>query len=488
MGLIPLSTRPSHPPSIATALLVAAALAVVSAPLRAQDFSQPDSEPAPQAALVQKANAALATGDLPAALKILTTLNTQTPNNSQVLYDLGLTLEALADTSPTSASGTPPTVPQPATCNLQPATPESCYRAAIAADPNFAPPHAALGLLLARANRSAEARTELLAATTLPSAEPALKARAFRALARLDLNGKALPGGPDNSPPNLAPASDELLAAIKLTSEQPADVLLSAEVAEAAADLPAAESAYRRFLALTPDDPEATAALAHILLAERHPADAEALLAPALALAPGNPSFTAQLAEAYLASGDPTKTAQAVPLVEALHTKNPANPNITRLLARVYVETGHLDQADPLYASLLAAQAAHPDPTLLDDRAEVLLRLHRPGEAESLLKQAVANRAAFPTPTAFADAATHLAFAASEIDDPRMTLQALALRATVQQPSPSSLYLEATANDALHQTSKAVQLYKQFLAAAGEDFPDEESQARQRLAALESRK
>jgi hypothetical protein len=158
------------------------------------------------------------------------------------------------------------------------------------------------------------------------------------------------------------------------------------------------------------------------------------------------------------------------------------------LLARVYVETGHPEQADPLYATLIDAQTAHPDPTLLDDRAEALLRLHRPAEAEKLLKQAVANPAAFPTPAEFADAATHLAFAAAEIDDPRMTLQALTLRATVQPPSPSSLFLEATANDALHQSSKAVELYKQFLAAASGSLPDQESQARQRLAALESRK
>jgi len=67
-------------------------------------------------------------------------------------------------------------------------------------------------------------------------------------------------------------------------------------------------------------------------------------------------------------------------------------------------------------------------------------------------------------------------------------LQALALRATVQPPSPSSLYLEATANDALHQSTQAVEFYKQFLAAAAGKFPDQESQARQRLAVLQPAK
>jgi tetratricopeptide (TPR) repeat protein len=450
-------------------LAVALGILLASA-LHAQDFSHPDTRPDPLATPIQQANDALAASDFPTALKILTNLNTQTPNNPQVLYDLGLTLEALDSPAPIADNAL---------------TPEACYRHAIAASPAFPAPHVALGLLLARTGRAAEARTQLTAAITLPDTGSALKARAFRALARLDLNGD-----PASSPANLAAASDALLTAIRLTSELPEDILLSAEIAEASADLPGAERSYRRYLALPEGaaDPQAIASLAHVLLAQHHPAEAEALLTPALAQSPGNPSFTAQLAEAWIDSGDAAKTAQAVPLVESLHAKIPGDPNVTRLLARVYVETGHPDQADPLYASLLTAQADHPDPTLLDDRAEALLRLHRPAEAEKLLKQAIANPAAFPTAAALGDAATHLAFAAAEIDDPRGTLQALALRATVQPPSPSSLFLEATANDVLHQNTRAVELYKKFLAVAGGDFPDQESQARQRLAALEHAK
>jgi Tfp pilus assembly protein PilF len=443
--------------------------------LCAQDFSHPDTRPAPDTALVQQANDALAASDFPAALKILTSIDTHSPGNPQVLYDLGLTLEAL-QSSPSAPAASP------ANPDAKSPTAESFYRKAIDADPLFPAPHVALGLLLARTGHPAEARTQLATATTLPNVEPALKARALRALARLDLN----PPSELSTPPNPTAASTELLAALSLTPEQPADILLSAEIAEAAADLPAAEQAYRRYLALQENagNPQATAALAHILLAEHHPADAEALLAPALARSPGDPSFTAQLAQAYLDSGEDAKIAQATPLVEALHARLLGNASITRLLARVYLETGHPDQAETLYASLIAAQAAHPDPTLLDDRAEALLRLHRPAEAEKLLKQAVADPSAFPSPAAFGDAATHLAFAAAEIDDPRITLQALALRAKVQQPSPSSLFLQATANDDLHQTAQAVGLYRQFLAVAKGTLPDQESQARQRLAAL----
>jgi Flp pilus assembly protein TadD len=448
------------------------AIFLFTANLAAQDFSQPGSEPAPQAALIQQANDALAASDFAAALKILTGLNTQTPNNPQVLYDLGLTLEALAPAAlePTSLAANNE---QRAT-NNEP-TAESCYRQSIAANPLFPPPHVALGLLLARTARPAEARGELLTATQLPDIAPALKARAFRALARLDLQ---------STPPNPTAASADLLAALNLTPEAPEDILLSAAIAEFAADLPAAEGSYRRYLALVPQDPQAVAALAHVLLAQRRPADAEALLTHALAAHPADPALTALLARADLASGDPAKVALAAPLLEKLHAANPQDANITRLLARVYLDTDAPDRADPLYAALIAAQSAHPDPTLLVDRAEALLRLHRPGAAETLLKQATANPAAFPTPADFADAATHLAFAAAEIDDPRTTLQALVLRATVLPPSPPTLFLQASANDALHQIAKAIDLYRQFLAAAGTDYPDQAAQARQRLVAL----
>jgi cytochrome c-type biogenesis protein CcmH/NrfG len=454
-----------------TVLLLAALLAAPA--LAAQDFSHPDSEPAPEAALIQQANDALAASDFAAAFKILNGLNTQTPNNPQVLYDLGLTLEALA-----------PETPNPTAPDSKPLTAESCYRQSISANPLFAAPHVALGLLLARTARPAEARSELLTATQLPDIAPALKARALRALARLDQQA---------TPPNRTAASAELLAALNLTPEAPEDIVLAAEIAESTSDLPAAERAYRRYLVLPEEtgDPQAIAALAHVLLAERRPADAEALLTPALAAHPSDPTLTALVARADLASDDPAKTAQAVPLLEKLHAANPQDANITRLLARVYLDTDHPDQADPLYAALISAQSHagnNPDPTLLDDRAETLLRLHRPGAAETLLKQAVANAAAFPTRAALADAATHLAFAAAEIDDPRTTLQALALRATVLPPSPSTLFLEAMANDTLHRNARAIDLYRQFLAAAGTDYPDQAAQARQRLAALAPRK
>jgi tetratricopeptide (TPR) repeat protein len=450
------------------------ALFVLAPALLAQDFSQTQTRPARQAVLIEQANDALAKGDYPAALKLLTDLNAQLPNDPHILYNLGFTLEAL-NSSQSDLN--------------QIATAAADYRSAIKSSPGFLDPHVALGLLLARTGHPDEAKAELIAAINLPippdsGDAPALKARACRALARLYESA---------SPPNLPAASDALLAAIKLTPETPDDILFAAELAEAAADLPAAEKAYRRYLALPANasNPTATASLAHVLLAENHPAEVESLLTSALAAHPADPTLTAQLAQTYLSSGDPAKISQAIPLAESLHVAHSDDPAIARLLARLYVETGHSDRAEPLYATLISAQSqngSQPDPTLVDDRAEALIRLHRPGEAERILKQATANPAAFPNPAALGEAATHLAFAAAEIDDPKMTLQALSLRATVLPPSPSTLFLEATANEMLHQTRQAVDLYKKFLAEASGKFPDQELQARQRLAALQAKK
>ncbi len=472
------------PSSVLAALLLVLPLSPATLP--AQDFSHPAAQaaqPSPQTPLIQQANDALSNGDYAGALKILTTLNAQLPNNPQVLYDLGLALDALSDT-PASSSASAPAAPASSSSGPSaPNTAEAAYRAAIAADANFAQPHVALGLLLARNGQPADARREFNAALALPNLPPALNARAQRALARLELAGD--PG--HSLPANPTAASADLLAALQLTSEEPEDILLSAEIAEATPDPPTAEAAYRRYLALSPNDPTATAGLAHVLLVQHKTADAEAVLVPAHDADPANPAFTAQLAQAWLDSGDSAKAARALPLIESLHTANPNNPAVTRLLARVYVETGHPDQAGPLYASLVSGQLS-PDPTLVTDYADLLIRQHRPAEAEKLLKQALAKPRSYPTPADLADAALHLAFAAQDIDDPRTTLQALALSATVQPPSPSALFLEATADEALHQSSQAYEAYKKFLAVSAGKYPVQESQARQRLALLQHAK
>jgi predicted Zn-dependent protease len=442
---------------LAVPLVIFSTLLLVARPAQAQlpagttDATQPKAQK--QDPLLTQANEALDKHDYPTALKLLTTLTEKSPNDAHLLYDLAFTQDDLAETPAQTTAA------------------ETTYRRAIAADPTYFDPHLALGLLLARSGKLALAHTELLQATTLTTDNPALKARAYRALARIDQTT------------NPAAASDELLQALKISPETPDDILLSGELAEASGDTAAAEAAYRRLLAADPQNHDATAALTHLLLHQQKPDQAETLLTAALAKDPDNPTLNAQLASLYDKQG---KSAQALPIVEKLHATHPDDPTVTRLLARLYSHNQQYDQAATLYATLVSNSPQ--DPTLLDDEADVLIRLKRFTEAETLLKRAVANPNAFPTKDALGNAASHLAFAASANSDPLVTLQALSLRATVLANSPSSLFLAATAHDKLHHTKQATDLYKQFLSVANGQFPDEEWEARHRLITLEHMK
>ncbi len=441
------------PALIFSTLLLAATSFAQLPPGTTDTTTQPQAQPDP---LLAQANQALDKQDYPTALKLLTTLTEKSPNDPHLLYDLAFTQDALAQTP------------------AQVTAAETTYRRAIAADPKYFDPHLGLGLLLARTGKFTLARAELLQATALTTGDPLLRARAYRALARIDQAS------------NPATASDELLSALKLSPETPDDVLLSGELAEASGDPAAAEAAYRRVLAVNPLNHDATADLTHLLLHQQKPDQAEALLTAALANDPDNPTLNAQLASLYEKQNKP---AQAIPIVEKLHTVHPADSAITRLLARLYNDNQQYDQAATLYAALVAATPGDsPDPTLLDDYSDTLIRLKKFAEAEALLKRAVADPSAFPSKEDLGNAAGHLAFAASANNDPNGTLQALTLRATVLPNSPSSLFLEATAHDKLHHTKQATDLYKQFLSVANGQFPNEEWEARHRLIALEHMK
>jgi tetratricopeptide (TPR) repeat protein len=439
-------TRHNIPALIFSTLLFASTPSRAQLPAGTTDAAQPQTQQDP---LLTQANEALAKQDYPTAQKLLTTLVAKSPNDPHLLYDLAATQDALDQT----------------------AAAEATYRRAIAADPTYFDPHLALGLLLARNGKLREARAELATAVTLNTPDPALKGRAYRALARID------------QPTRLSDASDELLAALKITPETADDILLTGELAEAAGDPTAAEAAYRRVLAVDPQNQDAAAALTHLLLHQQKPDQAESLLTAALAKDPDNPNLNAQLAGLY---DQQDKTAQALPIAQKLHTANPTDPALTRLLAHLYARNDQYDQAVPLYTALIAANPN--DPTLLDAAADTQIHLHDFAAAEALLKRAIAQPAAFPTPNDYAMAASHLAFAASNNNDPATTLQAIAIRDRLLPQSAATIFLAATAHDKLHQVKQATDLYKQFLSVANGKFPDEEWEARHRLIALEHMK
>ena len=233
------------------------------------------------------------------------------------------------------------------------------YRRAIAADPKSFEAHLSLGLLLARQKKLDEARPELAAATTLDPGEAGLelKARAWRALARIDRSTDP------------AAASNDLLEALKLSPETSEDTLLAAELAEQAGQNDAAETAYRRVLAEDPHSVPANAGLAHLLILRKQYPDAETLLRAALLSAPDDPTLNAQLAAVLTAEDD----ADALPLLQKLHAAHPADPAITRMLAQVLAVAGDYAGSDQLYLQLLAANPQDAD--LLVAHGQNLVRL-----------------------------------------------------------------------------------------------------------------
>ncbi|MGB8028778.1 MAG: tetratricopeptide repeat protein [Terracidiphilus sp.] len=397
--------------------------------------------PPPLPAEVASAESAIAASDWKTAEAKLDVYLAAHPNDARALFDAGYVADAqnrLDDAA-------------------------SFYRRAIAADPNSFEAHISLGLLLARQNQLAEARPELVAATTLDPglADPTLKARAWRALARIDR---------DSDP---AAASNDLLEALKLTPETPSDTLLAATLAEKTGQLEAAAAAYRRVLDKDPDSAPASAGLAHLLILRKDYPGAETLLRAALAKNPDDPTLTAQLAT-VLADQD---KAEALPLLQKLHAAHPTDPAVTRMLAAVLADAGDFAGSDKLILHLLAASP--DDPELLVSHAQNFIH-------EGQLDQAYAvfGKVTQIDP-ANVDGWSGLAFTASKTGHPDVTLHALAMRSRYLPENASTLFLWATAYDSLHQKTQAAVYYHRFLDASGGRLPNQEWQARQRLQVLE---
>ncbi len=344
---------------------------------------------------------------------------------------------------------------------------EADYRKAVAAAPQQFESRAALGLLLANEGKNAEAVLQLSAAARLSPVPPnqEAQAQANRALARL------------LEPTEPAAASRALVAALAESHETDADTLLAAEIAARQGNVDGAADAYGRVLhsapAGSPERGEATAGLAHLLIAAKRYSDAEAVLRKALAENSGDPAFNVELAEVLSAEG---KTSGAIALLENVHAAHPGDVPIASMLLDLYEQAGEADKADPLLQQLLASQPH--DPGLLAERGDALVREKKFAEAIPVLQEATALA------PKNGNAWSSLAFAADQTHQPDLVLKALAMRSKVMSETPATYFLAATAYDSLHQTKRAAELYRQFLAVAGSSFPDEVWQAKHRLVAL----
>ena len=384
--------------------------------------------------------------DYPAARPLIEKYLRQHPADARALFDLGYVEDA----------------------GGQDAAAAENYRKAIAANPKQFEARLALGLLLAHQSKMGEAREQVRQATLLTPEppNPATQAEAFRTLARLD------------RATDPAAARDALVSALRLSPETPADLLLTAQIAEANGDDELAQTAYQRVLAGHPaPSPEIASAanggLAQLLIKQKKFDQAEPLLKSALARDPRDPAITAQLATALLGQ---QKTEEALPVLETLRQLEPGNATVDQMLADAYSQAGQPEKADPLYARLALAHPGNED--VLAGQGENYLREKLYPQAQAVLQRAVKLK---PDD---GDAWSGLAFAASENKQYQLTLDALSMRAKLLGESPVSYFLWATAYDNLHLSKQAREYYNKFLAAADGKYPDQEWQAKHRLVAL----
>ncbi len=395
---------------------------------------------------VANAEAAIVKSDWKAAEPLLDSWLAAHPTDARALFDAGY----LADATGRSDDAV------------------ALYSKAVAADSKSFEAQISLGLLQARLGKPAEARVALEAATRLDAgaAGQAAKAKAWRALAHIDLKG--ISGKPD-----AAQASIDLLEALKLSPETTEDTLLAATIAEANHVPASAEAAYRRLLKKDPDSATAISGLAHLLIAQKKYPEAEELLQSAHTKAPNDTALTAQLAAVLVAEDK----AEAVPLLKEFHEQHPQDAAMARMLAEVLADSGEYADSDQLYVSLLAANPKDAD--LLAGHGQNLIRLHRYPEALKVFESATA------IDETNGEAWNGLAFAAFETHQPAITLHALTVRSKYLPESATIYFLWATAYDTLHDKKQAVAYYHRFLDSSGGKFPDQEWQARQRLGLLD---
>ncbi len=405
--------------------------------------------PSAETAALQKAEDAISAGKYAEAVADLQPLATSTQKNEHIFYDLGFAQDALGHD----------------------AEAQEAYRAALAFNPNDASARVSLGLLLARGTDRTGAEEQLAAAVKIPGAHPELLARAYRALAQIDLETK-----PEQ-------ARDELLEGLKRSPETPEDAALAAEIADTLHDDAAAEKAYAHAQQMAPADPEVALGYARLLSREKKYTEAEAALEPARKAHPESRELLAEFASQELLLG---KTTEALPMLEQLHAARPDDAPLARLLATAYVTGGTPSKANPIYEALLKD---HPEDAHLQvDWADCLIRQQRSAEAEPILLRVLSKTGDAVSRDLRANAAGMLAFAASKNGEPATVLEALSKREQLAPATAPYTFLAATAHDRLHHTKQAAEQYRLFIEQAGGRFPDQEWQARQRLHILDRSK
>lgn len=340
------------------------------------------------------------------------------------------------------------------------------YRKSVAAKPDLFESNLNLGILLGEAG-NAEAETYLRAATKLkPSGSPELGLeRAWLSLAHV-LESK--------DPQEALAGYGE---AAKLRPNDPEPHLAAGLLLEKQNRFPEAEREYQQVVELDPKSVEGMAGLVNVYTKTQRLPEAEKMLRRYLELNPQNQAAHVQLGRVLAARSDP---AGARAEYEAALKLAPNDLQAQRELADLYLAAGHYREAAQRYQALVQK---HPsDPELHYALGNALLHARDfPAAQQALLETVKLKPDLGP---AYGD----LALAASENKQYELALRALDARAKFLPETPGTYFLRATCYDNLKAFKQAAENYRQFLAAAQGQYPDQEWQARHRLIAIDPKK
>jgi len=343
----------------------------------------------------------------------------------------------------------------------------AAYRKSVAAKPDVFESNLNLGLMLARAHNP-EAEQFLRAATTL---KPTAHVEEGQARAWLSLGHLLETRDP-------AQALQAYNKAAELTPTDPEPHLSAGLFDERQKDFPAAETEYKKVLALDPHSTEAAIGLTNIYMKSNRMADAEPVLRRLSIDRPDDAGLLIQLGRVLAAEG---KKDDAIVELQAALKLSPNDSAARRDLAELYAEAGKHDLAEAAYRPLVAAQPNDPELHRALGKA-LLLQKKFPEAQQELLAAVRLNR---DSPDAYID----LAFAASENKNYDLTVRALNGREMLKTEMPAlGFFLRASAYDHLGDYKQASADYHHFLDTANGKYPDQEWQARHRLVAIEPKK
>jgi tetratricopeptide (TPR) repeat protein len=396
-------------------------------------------------ALLDQAEALLAKGDYSGAQSLLEQATIKDPQSYQAWYDLGYAHRALhRDTQAIIA-----------------------FRKSLEINPKIFETNLNLGLTLAAAGQKDDAIKYLTAATEL---QPASHPKQAKEHAWLSLGSLLL--GKD--PPAAEHAFGE---AAKLAPEDPEPHLRLGNFYESSNKLDQARTQYQQALTGSHAEgrTEALRGLVNIAVASKQYSEAESKVRDYLAAAPADSQAHLLLGRLLAAQG---KNDEA--LSELSRAGVQSDPAILREKAELLSAVHRESDALPIYKDLVEHRG--DDPSLRYEYGLALMHQQQWTASEEQLLAAVKLN---PN---LADAYGDLAVASSENKQYDLTLKALEVRTKLLGDNPGTFFLRATALDHLRRYPEATQNYRQFLAAANGNYPDEEWKARHRLIAIQNQK